>query len=278
VDIAIENLPPYEQISNQSVRGAVAELDQAKVAAEEAKKSRVQLELELPAAQDADAAEDERLRSGSGGKEKLKGRPATQRHEKAISDAEHEERVARLAYERAEQNVVAALDEHGDEWGNEVAAAVDALTEQWTIGVNELIALHGQLGAALTEARIVLGDERTGAAITFDARQVQGREWASGQSSQVRPAVSVVDVLTALADVAMPPEPAENAPQQHLPPGAQPHGGDSARGEAGVAAEEAERRAFLERAATPEAAEARRQRAEQHRQANDEALQATLEG
>ncbi len=99
MSIAIENLPPYEQISSEPIREAAATLSAARGAADEAKKTHVQLEQELPNAQQEDAAADERLRAE--GKPKLKGRPATQAAEKGIADAAHEQRVCELAVERA---------------------------------------------------------------------------------------------------------------------------------------------------------------------------------
>ena len=76
--IAVENVQKlgYEAISHEAIRDAVAALDAARATADEAKKTHVQLEQELPNAQQQDAAADERLRAE--GKPKLKGRPATQ--------------------------------------------------------------------------------------------------------------------------------------------------------------------------------------------------------
>ncbi|HMH47682.1 MAG TPA: hypothetical protein VK538_08195 [Solirubrobacteraceae bacterium] len=266
--IAIENLPAYEQISNEPIRQAAAQLDAARGALDESKKSHTAAELELPASEwrDAEISADAR----ADGKQEPKTRAHTAKHERLIQDLAHELKVATISEQHAVDSLDAALIEFGQVWGEEVAAAVLACQGQWTAEVNELIALHGRFSAALSVARVVLdGDQGTAAALTFAPSQVKGREWASGQSSSVRPAVQLGDVLAGLADLALPPEPVEATPVEHaLPYG--PARGNGPREHGHVVAEQAEIREHNARLASPEGreavAKARQERARQLRE------------
>ncbi len=126
MDIAAIEKLPCEAISCEPIRRAAAAFSAAKSAANDARKTHVQLTQELPNAHQEDARADELARAE--GKPKLKGRPATQAAEKAIEDAEHEQRVSVLAAQRAKRELAAALDEHGHAWAAEVAEATKAIT------------------------------------------------------------------------------------------------------------------------------------------------------
>jgi len=82
-----DSLPAYEDISNKPLREAAGALSAARAALDASRKDRVQLEQELPNAQQEDAKEDERRLHE--GKPRLKGLPATKRHEDAIASAAH---------------------------------------------------------------------------------------------------------------------------------------------------------------------------------------------
>lgn len=268
MSIAIENLPSYEQISSEPIRSAVAALSAAKGAADEAKKTHIQLEQELPNAHQQDAAADERLRAE--GKPKLKGRPATQAAEKGIAEAAHEQLVCELAVGRARDELVASLAEHGEAWAAEVAESVEALSREWVNTVEGMIGLHGKLTAAVSVARGVgIGKVPQVGSLPFSRRQIDNAEFASPQPDQ--PAyIGTPDVLAALARVVQPEPDAEKAPVTHAQ---WRYDLNPLRGRGDVEGEIAEREAFHE----PERVAARRSRAEQNRQAGQEAQQ-TLTG
>jgi hypothetical protein len=269
----LPQLPVYTEIDHKEIRDAAAAWDAAKVSLDESKKSLIQLEQELPQAQHEDAAADEQLRA-EGGKPKLKGRPATQRHEKAIADAAHEQRVCQLAEERTFDALQAALDEHHAEWAETVERDVAALDDDWSAAVNALVELHATRSRALVIRAMLVGDQRGAAALGFKPSQIRGIDFQSGTARQIG-YVGAVDVLAALADLGMPPVVVEAAPVEHAPPG-RPDGSPN-RGQGSVEAEIAERREFAQ-AATPKLVEERRQRAEQLRQAGEQALADTLNG
>lgn len=268
MSIAIENLPAYEQIANEPVRDAAAAFSAARAAADEAKKTCVQLEQELPNAQQEDARADELLRSE--GKAPLKGRPATQAAEKGIAAAAHEQRVAELALDRARNELVAALDQQGDAWCGEVAESVKAMTGQWDAVVGELIDLHGRLTASLRIARNVgVGDLPAGiGALPFQRRQIDNAEFVSGQP-KVPAFISTGDVLAALAGAVAVSEPEPAEPVEHGP---LPRRSSPLADHAGVRREIDERNAFAERARSPERVEARRRRSEATRAGRDAAV------
>lgn len=241
MDIAAIEKLPYEAISCEPIRRAAAALSAAKAAAHEARKTHVQLTQELPNAHLEDARADELARAE--GKPKLKGRPATQAAEKAIDDAEHEQRVSVLAAQRAKRELATAIDEHGNTWAAEVADATGALRADWQTSIGELIGLYGRLSAALSVAHVVGADVPGMAAVRFRARQIDELEIASGQHDP-HGLISTGDVLAGLADLGTPEPEHEPEPVQRTRAGA---GSDLLRGQAGVEAEIAERRQFAER-------------------------------
>jgi hypothetical protein len=267
VSIAIENVQqlPYEAISNQAVSSAVAALSAARVAADEAKKTHVQLEQELPNAHQEDAAADERLRAE--GKPRLKGRPATQAAEKGIADAAHEQLVCELAVGRARDELVAALDEHGAAWAGEVAETIEALQGQWQAVTGELSALHARLASSVRIGRAVgMGSLPSVGTLPFMRRQIDNCEFATGQPA-VPAFIGTGDVLAALA-AAVEVEPQEQPePVKH----GQWMGGGSPNAEHGAVQDEMrERREFAERVAPD--VERRRRRNAQLRAEGEAAL------
>jgi hypothetical protein len=281
--IAVENVQklPYEAISNEPIRDAAAAYSAARAAADEAKKTHVQLEQELPNAHQEDAAADERLRAE--GKPKLKGRPATQAAERGVADAAHEHRVAELALTRARGALEAALAEHGQAWADELTTSVEAMCVEWGNSVEGLIALHAQLAGALSVARRVMQTAELPriAALGFERRAVEGVEFASPQPR--RPAfIQTTTVLDALAraikvEPDVEPEPVVHPPWKGT--------GSLNRGQANVDEEIEQRRAFDRYAESPEGiaerdrviAERRRRR-ERHGQAGQEAREQELAG
>jgi hypothetical protein len=270
MDIAAETLPPYEAISNEPIRQAAAQLDAARAARDEVKKSHTQAELELPASEyrDAELAAEAR----GAGKPEPKTRAHTAKLEQGIRDLAHELKVATIIEQRSRDELDAALLEHGDAWGEEVRGSLEALREQWTAEVSELIALHARFSAALSVARTVLGEQAHVRALGFTPAQIRGIEFASGQARETG-YVAAGDVLAALGDLGMP-EPVVE-PVQHPP--LRPMWRNDANSQ-----EQDEIREFHERLASPEGRrqveEQRRQRAEQLRQQGDAALQASLDG
>jgi hypothetical protein len=235
----------YEAISCEPIRQAAAAFSAAKVAAEEARKTHVQLGQELPNAQQEDAREDERLRAE--GKPKLKGRPATLAAEKGIADAEHELRVCRLAAERVQGELEAAIDEHGQTWADEVARDAEALCAEWQTAANGLVAVYSRLAAAAAVSRVVGGHVPAIGALRFPARAIHELEIAGGQHDP-HGVIQTGEALARLAELLVEPEPApepERQPTRSTPP-------------VGEAQEQAERRRFMEQ----RTADRRRQLAE----------------
>ncbi len=204
---------------------------------------------------------------------KLKGRPATQRHEKAIEDAAHEQRVATISEQDAFDALQAAVDEHGDEWAETIERDVQQLGERWAQSLATLVKLHAERSRAFAIRAMVVGGEQPGvAALGFAREQIRGIDFASGTGRQTG-FVSMTDVLGKLAELGSPVETGVEPPVEHsLTPVFHDDGGR----------EGAERRAFAEHAQSPEGREAvanaRRERQAGVRRANEEALQATLEG
>jgi hypothetical protein len=263
MDIAVENLPPYEQISNEPIREAVAQLSAARAALDEAKKSHTQVELELPASEwkDAEIAAEARRAA----KPEPKTRAHTAKHEQRIRDLAAELKVSTILEQRALEDLHAAIDEHGEAWGDEVRESLEALRGQWAADLNEVIALHGRFSAALSVSRTVLGERSHADKVGFSPAAIRGIEFASGQARQTG-YVATPDVLAALVDLGMPV--VEPAPVEHPPLKPMWSNADDASRK-----EQAERRAFFEHAASPEGRrqveEARRERAELHRQQNE---------
>ncbi len=237
----VNNLPPHGEISDEQIARAAAAFGAAKVAANEAHRTHVQLEQELPQAHDQDAAADAQARDA--GKPPLKGRPATKRAEEAIVRAEHEELVSVKLLEKARDHLRAALDEHGEAWKAEVLGVVEGLDKQWSDAISALIQLHGQRKHARQIARQI-GCEALGvAAIQLDRTQLAGIELAVGS---VRTAdIDVGDILAAMADLGKPADPKigvtrggiDGRPGQRIP---SPNESDGA-----VVDEINERKAFL---------------------------------
>ncbi len=194
-------LPPYVEIDNGPIREAVTAWDASKAALDEAKKSLVQLEQELPNAHQADARADERLRAE--GKSKLKGRPATLAAEKAIADAAHEQRVAELAENRAFNDLQDALDMHLPTWQASVVSDVQSLAAEWQQAVSELASLHERRSRALAICSMVVGATPGAGTVGFSAQQLLNVELASGQARGTA-FVHTGDVLAGLAALGTP--------------------------------------------------------------------------
>jgi hypothetical protein len=272
-------LPNYTEIDQKEIREAAAAWDAEKAALDEAKKSLDDLEQKLPQAQEEDATADARLRSE--GKPKLKGLPATQRHEKAIAEADHEQRVAVRLEEDAFDALQTALDEHADEWVESIEQDVQSLDGEWAAAINTLIELHARRSSALAiQAMVVGGEQASATAVGFRPSQIRGIDFASHTAKQTG-YVTADDVFATLAALGIPEPVVEASPQEHASP-VRPGGSPMTRDYATVEDEIAERREFAEHASSSEgreqATEARRQRAELNRQAGEEALQASLEG
>jgi hypothetical protein len=231
----IAHLPDPASISQPDIRDAAVALTAAKVASNDARRTAIQLEQELPAAQDEDARADERLRAE--GKPRLKGRPATQRHEKAIAEAQHEQRVTELAAERARTALLKALREHTDGWRQEVAKELEQLDKLWTAGVSTLLELAAKRSHAVSSARAI-GLEHPGvSACAFDKPSINGLEFQAQQYG-VKGWIDTGEILAALASLGQPelePEPAEPRKPMRVP--------SSLEFEPGVIDEMAQRRA-----------------------------------
>jgi len=266
----LPQLPNYVEIDHATIREAAAAWDAAQASLDSARKDLTELEQTGDAAEWADAEAAEQARA--------EGKPEPKRshvaaHDKKLDVARHEFKVAQLAEDRTFNALQAALDEHQAEWSQTVEQGVQTLDEEWAAAVNALAELHATRSRSLAIRRMVVGDQRGAASLALKPSQIRGIDFASGTGRQTG-YVAAEDLLGALGALGMP-EP-ESAPpaQEHIAPKGI---SNPLRGQGGVEAEIAERRAFAE-AATPELVEERRQRAEQLRRAGDEALAATLDG
>jgi hypothetical protein len=213
VSIAIENLPPYEQISHPQVREAVGALDAMKVAREQARRDLIACEQEdLELARQADAETEARCRRE--GKKPPAKRVKTEQAERRLADLAHELLVQDKLLQQAHDDVLAALDELGTEWATEVGKACEDLTAEFHAGVNELIAVHARLLRARKVAQVVVGGKLpTVGVIELDRRQLQGIELAQGSAGTAF--VQVSELLTAISSVGQP----EPEPEPQGPPG-----------------------------------------------------------
>jgi hypothetical protein len=217
-DIDPGSLPAYDRISESHIRDAAAAWDAAKAAHEQARKDLNELELTREAAEWRDAENVDRARS--------ERKPDPRRthvgaHDRKTDTAKHELKVRQLAAQRAERELLVALDKHGASWGEEVAHEAESLQEQFSMEVATLSELYGRLSNALSVGKVFTGGRqpRIGA-LDFSPRQVQGREYASGQPQSVRPYIAVGDVLAALSDlgkVEPEPEPVVQPPLVRTP-------------------------------------------------------------
>jgi len=272
VDIAVENLPPYEQISCEPIRQAAAEHNAARSAKEQARKDLIELEQTREAAEwrDAEAAEQAQA----------EGKPEAKRshvaaHDKQTDAARHGAKVAELAHKRAEAALQVAIGAHGQTWSDELTSSIEQVSAEWGNALTELIALHGRLGAALSVARRVgIGELPNVGVLPFSRKQIQNVEYAP-QQANVPAFIPTGDVLGALATVIeVVDEDAKGVPAPGAVPLARYRPQSPNRSMGAVQEEIAERRAFTEQANTPERVEARRQRVERERRGREEAEQA----
>jgi hypothetical protein len=271
MDIAIENLPPYEAISCTPICEATAGLDAAKAACLSARRDLIELEQTKEAAEWRDAEAADKARA-EGKAEPKRSHVAV--HDRKTDEARHEHKVATLAETRARDALQVALDEHGQTWVEEVTGSVEALRIEWQNAIEGLLALHGRFGAELSVARAVVGNKPGVAALGFKPSQIRDIDFAVGTNNRVNTGwIATGEVLAGLADLGTPqpePEPFQPTP---LPRG---HGSSLLRGQAGVEDEIAERREFAERARDPERVAERRQLAERLRAENEAARAAEV--
>ena len=240
MSIAVENLPSYEQISSKPIRDSAAALDMARATQQERRRDLIELEQTREQAEWRDAAAAEKALA--------ERKPAPKRtyvaaHDRKTDDARHQVKVAQLAFERAERDLIGSLERNGAAWATEVGEACENLFAAFASGVAELIAVHSKLTQASAVARVVIGDKRPHVGvIELDHRQLDGIELAQG--SVRRAMVQVPDVLAALSSIGQPqPEP---QPVKHPAP-RKGHGDPRLRGRADVEEEIAEREAVSQR-------------------------------
>lgn len=211
IDIDIESLPTYEQISSKPIRDSAAGFNAAKAALLSAKRDLVELEQTREQAEWRDAAAAEAAIA--------ERKPAPKRtyvaaHDRKTDNARHQVKVAQLALERAERDLIGSLERNGAAWATEVGEAYGSLTEAFATGVNELVAVYAKLSQAASDARVVIGGQRPRiGVIELDRGQLGEVELAAGSSR--RATVQVADVLAALSSIGQP-EP-EAAPVVHPP-------------------------------------------------------------
>jgi hypothetical protein len=250
--VTIDNLPSYERISNEPIRTAAGAFDAAKAALSDAKRSTIQCQQELPQSIWLDAEVAEKARAE--GKPEPKTRSHAVGHERRIANLEREQRVAQLATERCHCQLVEAIDKNGSAWEKEVEQACEALAAQWSAELTEMIALYGQLTVAFAVcSKVIPGKQPRSVVVDFEPTAVRGRDFASPQPPNARPQIRVDEILAGLSVIGTTEPDPEPVVQPPLPTG---RGSALVRSQAGAEQEIEERRAFMERAAAQQTADA----------------------
>ena len=199
MSLDVDTLPKNrEHIACEPIRHGAEALDAAHAAAEQARRSVVELEQTRDQALWADAAEVEQARAD--GKPEPKQRRHIAKHDKLTEDAKHEQKVAQLAVERADKALREAVAEHGPRWAAEAAQAAQDARGQWESAIAELRAAYGRLSTALSIVRRTSGAAPNADVVAFEPRQVRGLEIMGGQG-KARGVISTADVLAALASI-----------------------------------------------------------------------------
>ncbi len=171
-------LPDVSRITSLPIKTAAEALEQARKTADEAKKSRVQAEQELPLAREQDAASDVKLIRE--GKKPATKHSATEAQQKLISELEHGELIAQGLIAAAQEDLNAAIDEHGEAYVAEAAETIAALDAQWRETVEQIIALRARHAAAVKLGRQLGIDHQPVAMVQMDARHISGVQVAYG--------------------------------------------------------------------------------------------------
>jgi hypothetical protein len=231
-------LPVHTEIDHPAIREAAAAWDGAKATLEGARKDLVELEQTRDAAEwrDAEAAQEARA---AGKPEPKRSHVAV--HDKKLDEARHRLKVETLSETQAFNSLQDALDEHQADWGESVERAVQAVNDEWTSALEQLVEIHARRSALLAiKAMVVGGDQPSVAAMGFRSGQIRGLDFAQGAGRQTG-YVPTGDVFAGLEALGMPAPPTPE-PVQH----AVPRGSNPLRGQAGVEHEIAERRRFAE--------------------------------
>src|SRR6266566_8956680 len=169
MNIAVENLPPYQQITCTPISEAAAALSAAKTDLDTAKKDHVQAEQELPAAEWRDAeAEASALEAG---KPAPKTEVHTVRHVALLRALAKKVKVATLRLNTAHDALGAALDEHGDAYRAEAEGLASELENQWRDLIGKAVELHAAYSRANSIARKVGSERLVVSAIGLDVRR-----------------------------------------------------------------------------------------------------------
>jgi hypothetical protein len=154
-----ETLPAPESITNKPIATAAKALLEAKATAHKAMRTAEQQRQWLPNSKQEDATADAKLRAE--GKPPLQGRPATEKHERAIADAEHEELVAAQLVISAEGDLQAAQREHAAAYATEREKRLTSAAAAFQAALSKLVSTYGEYRASTRLAQ-QLGDEVLG--------------------------------------------------------------------------------------------------------------------
>jgi hypothetical protein len=156
MEFSIDQLPPYEQISEPHIRDAAGAVSAARAALDEAKKAHTQAELELPASEykDAELAAEAR----AAGKPEPKTRQHTVAHEKRIRDLAHELKTCEVMALTASDGLEDAIEQYGETYAAEIEQTCSDLAGEWRQLVEQQITLHAKLQqASLVRSRVIPG-------------------------------------------------------------------------------------------------------------------------
>jgi hypothetical protein len=128
--------------------------------------------------------------------------------EKRTTELEEDVRLAAELANAAREDWGRAVDKHGQALETDLREAIESRLSAFRDAVNAtLIPLYGELVAALSVGRIVLGPQATVGAVSFPARAIGGLELASGQRNP-HGAILTPDLLDRLSRLGEP-EPQE---------------------------------------------------------------------
>jgi hypothetical protein len=212
----LNQIPPADRISHPILKAALERYGAAKAAEREARRTHVQLEQELPAAEYKDevALADAREKGA-----KDPGPKHAEAHARLIAEAKRDAGACKIALARAVEGVAAAFEAHGDEWEADLLDERDQLRAAMAELLDGWQRLWADLQQNSANRAIGRGGPVQSPSVFCDSFRVPLVRDGS--------VIQVADVLEGLRDLARPVENAEGGaePIRHTPPGKQPYAG-----------------------------------------------------
>jgi hypothetical protein len=151
------------------------------------------------------------------GRPEPKTRANTAVAEKQRAELEHRVLVAVELVEACRGDLIAACEEHGEQYAEEVEAVNNEKDSRWQASVEELIAAYGERAAARSVARAIGLDCPPVDALVFDKRAINGLAFQADQRGK-KGIIATVDALAALAASGQPAQPEPEQPRERVKP------------------------------------------------------------